>query len=116
MRHWPAIEYQTLVCNALIVTICFYLLPISLKNWLFSEFEGRRVFVMVLVSWMISDVISTNLLGHDPDGALLHPLTFSGLITLEAVFAFIFFPLLGQAIANHRRPQLQEYLTSDTAG
>lgn len=70
MRRAPAIEYQTLVCNALIVTICFYLLPTALKNWLFSEFQGRRVFVMVLVSWMISDVISTNLLEHDPDGAL----------------------------------------------
>lgn len=70
MRHWPAIEYQTLVCNAIIVTICFYLLPTTFKNWLFSEFHGKQAFVMVLVSWMISDVISTNLLGHDPDNAL----------------------------------------------
>lgn len=70
MRRSPTIEYQTLVCNALLVTICFFLLPQTFREWLFSEFHGTQTFVIILASWMISDVISTNLLGHDPDNAL----------------------------------------------
>ena len=71
MKCAPAIEYQTLACNAILVSICFFLLPQTLRDWLFSEFHGSQTFVTILVSWMISDVISTNLLGHDPEHALL---------------------------------------------
>lgn len=70
MRHWPAIEYQTLICNGLIATLCFVALPVVWKDWLFSEFQGKQAFVLILISWMISDVIASNLLGHDPNSAL----------------------------------------------
>lgn len=64
------VETQTLVCNALLAAICWYLLPDVWRSWLFSEFKGPAGFALVMVGWMVADVTSTNLMGHDEEHAL----------------------------------------------
>ena len=68
-RPFP-VETQTLVCNALLAAICWYLLPEAWRSWLFSEFRGPAGFALVMVGWMVADVTSTNLMGHDEEHAL----------------------------------------------
>ena len=64
------VETQTLLCNALLAAICWYLLPEAWRSWLFSEFKGPAGFALVMVGWMVADVTSTNLMGHDEEHAL----------------------------------------------
>lgn len=64
------VETQTLMCNALLAAICWYLLPDVWRSWLFSEFRGPAGFALVMVGWMVADVTSTNLMGHDEEHAL----------------------------------------------
>ena len=64
------VETQTLICNALLAAICWYLLPEAWRSWLFSEFKGPAGFALVMVGWMVADVTSTNLMGHDEEHAL----------------------------------------------
>ena len=64
------VETQTLMCNALLAAICWYLLPEAWRSWLFSEFKGPAGFALVMVGWMVADVTSTNLMGHDEEHAL----------------------------------------------
>ena len=64
------VETQTLMCNALLAAICWYLLPEAWRSWLFSEFRGPAGFALVMVGWMVADVTSTNLMGHDEEHAL----------------------------------------------
>ena len=64
------VETQTLMCNALLAAICWYLLPDVWRSWLFSEFKGPAGFALVMVGWMVADVTSTNLMGHDEEHAL----------------------------------------------
>ena len=64
-RPFP-VETQTIVCNALLAAICWYLLPEAWRSWLFSEFRGPAGFA----GWMVADVTSTNLMGHDEEHAL----------------------------------------------
>ena len=54
-RPFP-VETQTLVCNALLAAICWYLLPEVWRSWLFSEFRGPAGFALVMVGWMVADV------------------------------------------------------------
>lgn len=68
-RPFP-VETQTLMCNALLAAICWYLLPEAWRSWLFSEFRGPAGFALVMVGWMVADVTSTNLMGHDEEHAL----------------------------------------------
>ena len=68
-RPFP-VETQTIVCNALLAAICWYLLPEVWRSWLFSEFRGPAGFALVMVGWMVADVTSTNLMGHDEEHAL----------------------------------------------
>lgn len=68
-RPFP-VETQTIVCNALLAAICWYLLPEAWRSWLFSEFRGPAGFALVMVGWMVADVTSTNLMGHDEEHAL----------------------------------------------
>lgn len=68
-RPFP-VETQTIVCNALLAAICWYLLPEAWRSWLFSEFKGPAGFALVMVGWMVADVTSTNLMGHDEEHAL----------------------------------------------
>ena len=64
------VETQTLMCNALLAAIYWYLLPEAWRSWLFSEFKGPAGFALVMVGWMVADVTSTNLMGHDEEHAL----------------------------------------------
>ena len=64
------VETQTLMCNALLAAICWYLLPEAWRSWLFSEFRSPAGFALVMVGWMVADVTSTNLMGHDEEHAL----------------------------------------------
>lgn len=64
------VETQTLICNALLAATCWYLLPEAWRSWLFSEFKGPAGFALVMVGWMVADVTSTNLMGHDEEHAL----------------------------------------------
>lgn len=64
------VETQTLVCNALLAATCWYLLPDIWRSWLFSEFKGPADFALVIIGWMVADVTSTNLMGHDEEHAL----------------------------------------------
>ena len=57
------VETQTLMCNALLAAIWWYLLPEAWRSWLFSEFKGPAGFALVMVGWMVADVTSTNLMG-----------------------------------------------------
>ncbi len=50
------VETQTLMCNALLAAICWYLLPEAWRSWLFSEFKGPAGFALVMVGWMVADV------------------------------------------------------------
>lgn len=68
-RPFP-VETQTIVCNALLAAICWYLLPKAWRSWLFSEFKGPAGFALVMVGWMVADVTSTNQMGHDEEHAL----------------------------------------------
>ena len=68
-RPFP-VETQTLMCNALLAAICWCLLPEAWRSWLFSEFKGPAGFALVMVGWMVADVTSTNLMGHDEEHAL----------------------------------------------
>jgi hypothetical protein len=65
----PAEIPQILAANAALVCGGWFLLPDSLRDWLFSV-HGALAFPIVLESWMLSDVPSTNMLGGDAQGAL----------------------------------------------
>lgn len=67
-RPWT--ELTILLINAAIVTIGWLVLPADLKEWLFDSLQGRLAFVIVLETWLISDVSSTNIFGHDPVAAV----------------------------------------------
>ena len=55
--------------NAALVTICWFLLPDSARNWLFA-LQGALAFAYVLEMWMLGDTPATNILGRDRDRAL----------------------------------------------
>ncbi len=65
----PAEVPLILAANALLMCGGWFLLPDSLRDWLFS-IHGALAFPIVLESWMLSDVPSTNMLGGDAAGAL----------------------------------------------
>ncbi|HEX4430543.1 MAG TPA: hypothetical protein VHZ96_14845 [Frankiaceae bacterium] len=65
----PAEVPLILVANAALMCGGWFLLPDSLRDWLFS-LHGALAFPIVLESWMLSDVPSTNMLGGDARGAL----------------------------------------------
>ena len=50
--------------NALLVTICWFLLPGSIVNWLFT-LHGPLAFPYVLEMWMLGDTPATNVAGRD---------------------------------------------------
>jgi hypothetical protein len=50
--------------NALLVTICWFLLPDSIRNWLFT-LHGALAFPYVLEMWMLGDTPATNVAGRD---------------------------------------------------
>jgi hypothetical protein len=50
--------------NALLVTICWFLLPDSVRNWLFT-LHGALAFPYVLQMWMLGDTPATNVAGRD---------------------------------------------------
>jgi hypothetical protein len=65
----PAEIPLILAANAALMCGGWFLLPDSLRDWLFSV-HGALAFPIVLESWMLSDVPSTNMLGGDAQGAL----------------------------------------------
>ena len=65
----PREDLSILAGNALLVCACWFLLPLSARNWLF-ELHGRLAFAIVLESWMLADTPTTNLLGNDARAAL----------------------------------------------
>jgi hypothetical protein len=65
----PAEIPLILAANAALMCGGWFLLPDSLRDWLFS-IHGALAFPIVLESWMLSDVPSTNMLGGDARGAL----------------------------------------------
>jgi hypothetical protein len=67
----PRMELQVVVFNAAIVCIGWVFLPGALKQCLFDNVSGPMSFVIVLETWMLGDVTSTNLLAHDRPGALV---------------------------------------------
>lgn len=67
----PQMELRIVGLNALMVCVGWFVLPAGLKDWLFDNLHGGPIaFVLVLETWMIGDVTSTNLLAHDPPAAL----------------------------------------------
>ena len=50
--------------NALLVTICWFLLPDSIRNWVFT-LHGALAFPFVLEMWMLGDTPATNVAGRD---------------------------------------------------
>jgi hypothetical protein len=50
--------------NAVLVTICWFLLPDSIRNWLFT-LHGLLAFPFVLEAWMLGDTPATNVVGRD---------------------------------------------------
>lgn len=66
----PQMELRIVALNALMVCVGWFVLPAGLKDWLFDNLHGPIAFVIVLETWMIGDVTSTNLLAHDPPAAL----------------------------------------------
>jgi hypothetical protein len=50
--------------NAVLVTICWFLLPDSIRNWLFT-LHGALAFPYVLEMWMLGDTPATNVAGRD---------------------------------------------------
>jgi hypothetical protein len=50
--------------NAMLVTICWFLLPNSIVNWLFT-LHGPLAFPYVLEMWMLGDTPATNVAGRD---------------------------------------------------
>jgi hypothetical protein len=58
-----------LVGNALVVSALWFLLPSSVKDWLFS-LRGPLAFAAVLEAWMLADTPATNMLGNDAISAL----------------------------------------------
>lgn len=67
-RPWT--ELTILLINAVIVIVGWLVLPKDVKEWLFDSLQGRLAFVIVLETWLVSDVSSTNIFGHDPVAAL----------------------------------------------
>ncbi|HEX4016398.1 MAG TPA: hypothetical protein VHX15_06630 [Frankiaceae bacterium] len=65
----PAEIPLILAANAALMCGGWFLLPDSLRDWLFS-IHGALAFPIVLESWMLADVPSTNVLGGDAAGAL----------------------------------------------
>ena len=55
--------------NAVLVTICWFLLPDSIQNWLFA-LHGPLVFPFILEMWMLGDTPATNVAGRDAVRAL----------------------------------------------
>lgn len=55
--------------NGVLTVVLWFFLPAQWKNALFSV-HGTLAFAMVLASWMISDVPSTNVLGPDAERVL----------------------------------------------
>ena len=50
--------------NAVLVTVCWFLLPDSIRNWLFA-LHGALVFPFILEMWMLGDTPATNVAGRD---------------------------------------------------
>jgi hypothetical protein len=55
--------------NAVLVTICWFLLPDSIRNWIFT-LHGALAFPYVLEMWMLGDTPATNVAGRDSLRAL----------------------------------------------
>lgn len=55
--------------NAALVTVCWFLLPDSIRNWLFA-LHGPLVFPFILEMWMLGDTPATNVAGRDAVRAL----------------------------------------------
>jgi hypothetical protein len=55
--------------NALLVTICWFSLPDSIRNWIFT-LHGALAFPYVLEMWMLGDTPATNVAGRDAVRAL----------------------------------------------
>lgn len=65
----PWLEVGIIAFNTVMVMLGWWLLPLTWRNWLFDNLHGPMAFAIVLETWMLSDVTSTNLLGHDEVGA-----------------------------------------------
>lgn len=50
--------------NALLVTVCWFLLPTNILNWLFT-LHGALAFPYFLEMWMLGDTPATNVAGRD---------------------------------------------------
>ncbi|HEX3197109.1 MAG TPA: hypothetical protein VHR39_06080 [Propionibacteriaceae bacterium] len=50
--------------NALLVTLCWFLLPTNILNWLFT-LHGALAFPYFLEMWMLGDTPATNVAGRD---------------------------------------------------
>lgn len=55
--------------NAVLVTLCWFLLPDSIRNWIFT-LHGALAFPYVLEMWMLGDTPATNVAGRDAVRAL----------------------------------------------
>jgi hypothetical protein len=55
--------------NAVLVTLCWLLLPDSIQDWLFT-LHGALAFPYFLEMWMLADAPATNVAGRDAAGAL----------------------------------------------
>lgn len=66
----PRAELGVIAFNAVIVAVGWFVLPAGLKDWLFDKVPGPIAFAIVLETWLLSDVTSTNVFGHDVDAAL----------------------------------------------
>ena len=62
-------DLLTVSFNAVLVTVCWLLLPDSIQNWLFA-LHGPLVFPFILEMWMLGDTPATNVTGRDAVRAL----------------------------------------------
>jgi hypothetical protein len=67
--RWPFDVPVILAANGVAMCIGWFFLPDSLRDWFFS-IHGALAFPIVLESWMLADVPSTNVLGGDAGGAI----------------------------------------------
>jgi hypothetical protein len=97
-----------LALNAALVSICWWFLPKSINDWLFS-LHANWAFPIALGSWMISDGVATNVFGNDAKRmalALRDPAALRHeLYAKDLVMATLVVPpciLLGIALDFHR--------------
>lgn len=98
--HKPWIELTVVAGNVAVVVLGWNLLPITWRDWVFDDAHGPIAFAIALQSWLLADVTSTNLLGHDEGGsvaALTHRSTRPAVAALLRTKSLVIGSIIGLA-------------------